>query len=223
MTAVVPCDVEETRKATEALLFEVSGPKYLRFAREATPVVTNEGTPFQIGKANVIRLRRTGESFAGAFETVLADEYRTEGERVAILACGPMVPEAMRAAWILREERGWETRVVNLHTVKLLDERAVLAAARECEVVVTAEEHQVGGLAHPVATLILERLGGEGAPRFGTIGVRDRFGESGAPWELVKEFEVSAEHIAAKVIDLVETEAARPRARDRPAARRQRA
>jgi transketolase len=203
MTVVVPCDALETKRATQALLFEVRGPKYLRFAREATPVVTTPETPFQIGAANVLRLREIRPRMIDAFETILASDYRDEGEKVAIVACGPMVPEAMRAAWILREERGWETRVVNLHTLKPLDERAVLRAARECAVVITAEEHQVGGLANPVAATILRNLGGGPAPRFGTIGVQDRFGESGAPWELVREFGVSAEHIAAKAIALL--------------------
>lgn len=202
MTVVVPCDSVETRKATTALLFGVKGPKYLRFAREATPIVTREATPFVLGKANVLRLRSLKEAMIDAFECVLADDYVGERERVAVLACGPMVPEAMRAAWILKEELGWETRVVNLHTVKPLDETAVLAAASECSIVVTAEEHQIGGLAHPVAAAILRGLGGGEVPRFGSIGVKDRFGESGAPWELVKEFEVSAEHIAQKAIDL---------------------
>ncbi|MBI2933786.1 MAG: transketolase [Planctomycetes bacterium] len=200
--AVVPCDAVETKKATLALLFQITGPKYLRFAREATPVVTTDATPFVIGKANVLRLRRVADNMIDAFETVLAEKYRGEGEKVALVANGPMVPEAMRAAWILKEEKGWDTRVVNMHTVKPLDERAVVSAAQECEVLITVEEHQIGGLAHPVAAAVLRGLGGGRAPRFGSIGVRDRFGESGAPWELVKEFEVSAEHIAALAIRL---------------------
>ncbi|MBI3097254.1 MAG: transketolase [Planctomycetes bacterium] len=203
VTVVVPCDAVETRKATDALLFQVEGPKYLRFAREATPVVSTAETPFIVGKANVLRMRGVKERMIDAFETVLAERYRGEGERVAIVACGPMVPEAMRAAWILKEERGWETRIVNLHTVKPLDEAALAAAARECEAVIVAEEHQIGGVAFPVAAVILRHLGGGKTPRFGTIGVKDRFGESGAPWELVKEFEVAAEHIAAKAIELL--------------------
>lgn len=203
VTVVVPCDAVETKKATEALLFSTEGAKYLRFAREATPVVSTAATPFAIGKANVLRMRGVKDRMIDAFETVLASQYRGEGERVAIIACGPMVPEAMRAAWILKEEKGWETRVVNLHTVKPLDEAAIVAAARECEAVIVAEEHQIGGVAFPVASVILRHLGGSKAPRFGTIGVKDRFGESGAPWELVKEFEVAGEHIAAKAIELL--------------------
>jgi transketolase len=204
MSVVVPCDSVETKKATTHLLLEHVGPKYLRFAREATPVVTDERTPFVFGRANVIRLRREGPSFAEAFETVLAASYEDEREDLAIIACGPMVPEAMRAAWILRREYGHETRVVNMHTMKPLDEAAVVRAAEETGVVVTAEEHQIGALAWHVSDVITrsERL--YGVPVLtGAIGVKDRFGESGAPWELVKEFEVSAEHVAEKAAALM--------------------
>ncbi len=200
---VVPCDSIETYKATRALLMDVRGPKYLRFAREATPIVTIDATPFTVGKANVIRLRAVKERMIEAFETAPAERYKGKGDKLAIVACGPMVPEAMRAAWILKEEKGWDTRIINLHTIKPLDVAAIAAAARECEAVITAEEHQIGGLAHPVAMAVLGAVGGGRAPKFGTIGIKDRFGESGAAWELVKEFEVAAEHIAAKAIQLL--------------------
>ena len=104
MTVVVPCDLLETRKATDYLLLEHKGPKYIRFAREATPIVTDEKTPFVFGKANLIRLRREGPGFLDAFETVLASSYKNEEEDLSIIACGPMVPEAMRAAYILKKE-----------------------------------------------------------------------------------------------------------------------
>jgi len=95
MSVVVPCDSVETRKATSYLLLEHKGPKYIRFAREATPVVTDEQTPFVFGKANVIRLRQPGDSFLKAFETTLESNYEDEGEDLTIVACGPMVPEAI--------------------------------------------------------------------------------------------------------------------------------
>jgi transketolase len=199
MRVSVPCDFIETRKATEYLMFEIKGPKYIRFAREATPIVTTEATPYVFGKANVIRFRGVQPRFIDAFETVLASDYKNEREQLTIVACGPMVPEAMRAAWILKQEDNLETRVVNMHTLKPLDDEAVLRAARETGAVVTAEEHQIGGLADRVCRIITEGAGSMGRPvRTGSIGVKDRFGESGAPWELVKEFEVSAEHIAQK-------------------------
>jgi transketolase len=205
MTVVVPCDAIETRKATEYLLLKHVGPKYIRFAREATPIVTNETTPFVYGRANVIRLRHETGSFVNGFETQLASDYKDESEDLTIIAIGPMVPEAMRAACILKNEYGLETRIVNMHTLKPIDAEAVIRAARETGTIVTAEEHQIGALAWRVSSLLTESRDLYGVPVItGSIGVKDRFGDSGAPWELVKELEVSAEHIAQKAVDLVE-------------------
>lgn len=204
MSVVVPCDVVETRKATDYLLLEHKGPKYIRFAREATPIVTNEHTPFVFGLANVIRLRGEDANFADAFETILASNHENEHEDVTIIACGPMVPEAMRAAWILKIDFGYETRVINLHTLKPIDEAAILRAARETGVIVTAEEHQIGALAWRVSSVITEASNISTPVLTGAIGVKDRFGDSGAPWELIKEFEVSAEHIAKKAVELID-------------------
>jgi transketolase len=204
MSVVVPCDAIETRKATDYLLLKHQGPKYIRFAREATPVVTNEETPFEFGRANVIRLRWESANFPEAFETVLSRDYRDENEDLTIIACGPMVPEALRAAWILKKEFGYETRILNLHTLKPIDVCAILRAARETGVIITAEEHQIGALAWRVSNVITETPLLYGVPIItGAIGVKDRFGDSGAPWELIKEFEVSAEHIAHKAVELV--------------------
>src|ERR1035438_8868585 len=205
MTVVVPCDVVETRKATNYLLLQHKGPKYIRFAREATPVVTDEKTPFVFGQANVIRLRREGPSFLEAFEPVLASSHKNENEDLSIIACGPMVPEAMRAAYILKQEFGYETRVLNIHTLKPIDAEAIVRAARDTGIVVTAEEHQIGALAWRVSGILTENPQLYGLPVItGAIGVKDRFGDSGAPWELIKEFEVSAEHIAHKAVELME-------------------
>jgi transketolase len=135
---------------------------------------------------------------------VLAPNYENEHEDLSIIACGPMVPEAMRAAWILKQEFGYETRVVNMHTMKPIDETAIVRAAKETGVVVTAEEHQIGALAWRVSGVITESPELLGTPVItGAIGVKDRFGDSGAPWELIKEFEVSAEHIAQKAVELI--------------------
>jgi transketolase len=204
MSVVVPCDVVETRKATNYLLLQHVGPKYIRFAREATPVVTNEKTPFVFGQANVIRLRGEAANFADAFETQLAAAYKNEREDLSIIACGPMVPEAMRAAYILKRDYGYETRVLNLHTLKPVDAEAIVRAAEETGVVVTAEEHQIGALAWRVSAILTESPRLYDVPLItGAIGVKDRFGDSGAPWELIKEFEVSAEHIAHKAVELM--------------------
>jgi len=205
MSVVVPCDAVETRKATDYLLLEHQGPKYIRFAREATPVVTDEHTPFKFGHANIIRLRQPAANFADAFETVLASDYADEQEDLTIIACGPMVPEAMRAAWILKADFGYESRIVNLHTLKPIDAETIVRTAGETGVVITAEEHQIGALAWRVSGVITETPLLYGAPIItGAIGVKDRFGDSGAPWELIKEFEVSAEHIARKAVELME-------------------
>jgi transketolase len=205
MTVVVPADAVETRKATTSLLFQHVGPKYIRFAREATPILTTEESPFVVGKANVLRLRRETAMMVDGFDHVLADEYSDEGEDLSIIACGPMIPEAMRAAWVLKNEFGYETRVINMHTLKPLDEEAVLRAAKETGIIVTAEEHQIGALAWRVSGVITASKALYGVPVLtGAIGVRDRFGDSGAPWELIREFEVSAEHIAAKAKELMD-------------------
>jgi transketolase len=204
MSVVVPCDALETHKATGYMLLEHRGPKYIRFAREATPIVTSLTTPFVFGHANVIRLRLEAAEFVDAFETRVANDYGNEHEDLTIIAIGPMVPEAMRAARILKREFGYETRVINMHTLKPIDAQAVVNAARETGIVITAEEHQIGALAWRVSSLITESPALYGAPVItGAIGVKDRFGDSGAPWELVKELEVSAEHIAQKAMELM--------------------
>jgi transketolase len=209
MSVVVPCDVNETKKATDYLLLKHRGPKYIRFAREATPVITDQYTPFHFGQANVIRLRGEDTNFADAFETIFAADHENEDEDLTIIACGPMVPEAMRAAWILKSEFGYETRVINMHTLKPIDEAAILRAARETGVIVTAEEHQIGALAWRVSAVITETPLLYGVPVItGAIGIKDRFGDSGAPWELIKEFEVSAEHIARKAAELMDVKRA---------------
>jgi transketolase len=110
----------------------------------------------------------------------------------------------MRAAWILKQEFGYETRVINIHTMKPIDETAIIRAAKETGVIVTAEEHQIGALAWRVSGILTESPELYGTPVItGAIGVKDRFGDSGAPWELIKEFEVSAEHIAQKAVEVL--------------------
>jgi len=204
MTVVVPCDLIEARKATTHLLLQHVGPKYLRFAREATPIVTTEATPFVLGKANRIRFRHQAANFTDAFETRLDEECGDEGEDLTIIACGPEVPEAMRAAWILRQEYGYTARILNMHTLKPIDSDAVIRSACDTGVIVTAEEHQIGALAGRVSCILTESSKVYGRPVItAAIGVKDRFGDSGAPWELVKELEVSAEHIAVKAVALM--------------------
>jgi len=205
MHVAVPCDALETERATMHCLLQAVGPAYIRFAREATPVVTKPQSPFRFGLANVIRYRGPQPRFMDAFETFLSTDYSDEGEDASIVACGPMVTEAMRAAWLLKEERGLETRVVNVHTVKPLDTAALVQAAEQTHLMVTAEEHQVGGFGNIVAGAILcHRQNSEAPLLFDMLGVDDRFGLSGKPWHLVRAFGLSAEHIAERVLRLHE-------------------
>lgn len=206
MHLATPCDAIETEKMTRALLFEITGPKYLRFAREATPVITRPETPFRFGEALVFRFRREAESFADAFEALPASEYKNEGEVATIISCGPETAEALRAAYILKCELDIETRVLHFHTIKPLDSGAIVRAASETGCIVTAEEHQVGGLGFRVAAAMGEKWASLPAPpRFGMIGVPDRFGESGKPWQLMRHFGLTAEYLAVKVRELLQT------------------
>jgi transketolase len=203
MHVVAPCDSVETERATRYSLIDLNGPVYIRYAREASPVVTAHVTPFKFGVANIVRYRGAKPRFVEAFETVLSTDFQDEGEEVSIVACGPMVPEAMRAAWLLKEECGIETRVLNVHTVKPLDVAAVVRAADETGLVVTAEEHQVGGFGNIVAGAILENRQNFQLPLLlDRVGVPDCFGVSGKPWELMQWFGLCAEHIAERVLKL---------------------
>ncbi len=174
MFVVVPCDSVQTKKATLALS-QTFGPTYLRFAREKSAIVTSEATPFEIGKAQVFR----------------------EGSDVAIVACGILVYNALMAADKLSRERGIECRVVNNHTVKPMDEAAILDAAKTCGAVVTVEEHQIhGGMGSRVA----EILAAKHPTPIEFIGVDDRFGQSGDPVELIEHYGMGSAAIEAAVL-----------------------
>jgi len=197
MHVAVPCDAVEVEKTTRAIA-SIEGPCVVRYAREATPIVTTQDTPYLFGVANVIRYRGEREDFIQAFEVKLSSEYKGENEDLSIIACGPMVPEAMRAAYILKEEYGIETRVVNVHTVKPIDKEAIIKAAEETGIIITAEEHQVGGFGNIVAGVIAQGKEYSSPLLMDMVGVEDKFGESGSPWELMKVFGLTAEHIAKK-------------------------
>lgn len=205
MNVAVPCDSFETKRMTKTLLFDIVGPKYIRFAREATPIITNEDTPFKWGVANVHRFRGEKDRFIDAFEVKLASDYKGENEDITLAACGPETPEACRAAWILKNEYGIDARVLNFHTVKPLDKEALYKAAEETDAILTCEEHQVGGFGNWVASTIMTNPKFAGKKiLFDMLGVPNRFGESGKPWQLVKEFGLSAEHIVERAKKLLD-------------------
>jgi transketolase len=169
MRVVVPCDSLEAEKATLALAAS-DGPAYIRLAREKTPITTTKATPFTLGTAQVLH----------------------EGTDLTLIACGPMVYQALVAAEEL-SERGIKAEVINCATVKPLDRLTILASARKTRVVITAEEAQVaGGLGGAVAELLGEH---EPLPLM-RVGMHDRFGESGDPNQLLEHFELTGSHIA---------------------------
>ncbi|MCU0460135.1 MAG: transketolase [Bacteroidales bacterium] len=203
MTLVVPCDSIETEKLTRHVA-SLKGPSYIRFGREATPVVTGRNTPCEFGVANIIRFRGPKDDFTTAFEINLSSYYTSEDEHISIVSCGPMVAESMRAAWILNQEFGIEARVINIHTIKPLDIQCIIKAADETGVILTVEEQQTGGFGNIIAGAV-SRGRVIGKPlAFDMMGINDMFGASGSPWDLIKKFRLSAEYITLRARDLLD-------------------
>ena len=170
MTVIVPADSIEMRKAVLAAA-KFQGPVYLRSGREKFPLVTSEESEFEIGKANILR----------------------QGTDLTIIACGIMVREAIVAAEELAKEN-IKAQVINMHTIKPLDERAVLTAAHETSAVVTAEEHQIiGGLGSAVA----EVLSSNYPVPIERVGVKNTFGESGNAAALMEKYGLRSADIVA--------------------------
>ena len=197
MKIEVPCDSVETRKSTIAIT-EIDGPGYVRYGREATPVVTKPKTVFVHGLANVIRFREVQPYFVDAFDICLGNSYKNEKEDICIVACGPMVAEAMRAAWILKQEYNIETRIINIHTVKPIDKESLVKAVDEIGKILTLEEQQTGGFGNIIAGVIAKGKKFSKPLAMDMIGINDHFGESGAPWDLMKAFGLSAEQISIR-------------------------
>ena len=177
MRILVPCDAVEAKKATVSAA-GIHGPCYIRFAREATPVFTVEEDSFEIGKANVLR----------------------DGSDATIIACGPVVYEALLAHDQLKK-RGIAVRVINMHTVKPLDEAAVLKAAGETGAIITVEEAQVfGGLGGAVAEVLVRN---KPIP-VEMLGIFDMFLECGTPDELAVKYGLTASNIVSAVSKAIE-------------------
>ncbi len=175
MTVICPADDIEAKAAVKAA-YEMEGPVYLRFGRLAVPVFHDEDYQFQIGKGEVLR----------------------EGTDVAIIANGLLTYEAIVAGEELAKE-GINAMVINMATIKPLDEELVIAAAQKCGKIITCEEHSViGGLGEAVAACLSEK-----APAvLRRIGVNDEFGHSGPAKDLLKQFGLSSEHIIEVAKDL---------------------
>ncbi len=172
MTVLSPCDATQARLAVIAAIEQCKGPVYVRYGREAMPDFTSPEMGFEAGKAQIFR----------------------EGSDAAIIATGHMTWEALQAA-IELEKEGIHARVLNIHTIKPLDEPAVINAARECGAIVTAEEHQVaGGLGSAISEVISKNY----PVPIEFVGMHDSFGESGPPLELMKKFGLNAEAIVQK-------------------------
>ena len=197
MHITVPSDSIETEKSTKTVTY-IQGPAVIRYAREATPIITTSDTPYNFGLANVIRYRGEKNNFISAFEIKLSTDYSSEKEDLTLIACGPMVAEAMRAAYILKEEYNLESRILNIHTLKPIDKKAIIKAADETNIIITCEEHQVGGFGNIIAGVIAQNKKYFTPLIMDMIGVEDRFGESGEPWELTKAFGLTAEDIAKR-------------------------
>lgn len=172
MTVIVPADREETRKAVHTAA-EIDGPVYFRFAREATPVFTTNKTPFKIGQALTLR----------------------EGRDVAIIGAGPIIHSALLAADHLIE-KGISCRVINNPFIKPIDETAIEQAARDCRAIVTVEEHQIMA---GIGSAIAEQVAKTYPVPIEFVGMRDSFGESGKPVELLKKYRMDT----AAIIDAV--------------------
>jgi transketolase len=180
MVVIAPCDSTEAEKATLAMAKD-SRPNYMRLAREATPIVTTQDTPFELGKAYV---------FAA-------------GQDVTIIATGTMTYQALVAAEKLFKS-GIDAEVVHVPTIKPLDSETILKSVRKTKCVVTAEEGQViGGLGGAISEL----LGEEYPVPIKRIGMLDRFGESGEPDELLEHFGLNAKHIQLAAKQLVDRKA----------------
>ncbi|GAC1412242.1 MAG: transketolase family protein [Candidatus Doudnabacteria bacterium] len=180
MTVIVPCDYLETKKATIAA-GNFIGPVYFRFTREKSPVFTTTETPFEIGKANILR----------------------NGKDVAVIGCGPVLYNALLAAQEL-EKAGIMVMVVNNHTIKPIDSETIIAAAKKCGAVVTLEEHQISAGA---GSAICEVLVKNYPVPVEMVGMPDCFGQSGEPDQLIQRYGMDKEAIIKAIQKVIQRKA----------------
>ena len=176
MIVIQPCDYIETKKAVHALV-KYKGPSYMRLLRNPLPIIHDDNYKFEIGKGEILR----------------------KGKDAVIFATGTMVHESLKAAEILKEEK-INVYVVNIHTIKPIDEKLIINLAKKTNCVITAEDHNIiGGLGGAVAEVL-----GENYPTLmKRIGLEDKYGESGKPAELYEKYGLSARHVAIKVKETI--------------------
>ena len=176
MTVIVPADFNQTKQATIAIA-DHQGPVYLRFGRPVMPIFVKPDAPFIIGKADVIK----------------------EGNDVTIIACGHLVWKSIEAIKIL-EAQGISVELINMHTIKPLDEAAILASVAKTKCVVSAEEHMInGGLGEAVSQVLSRNMP---VPQE-FVGVNDSFGESGTPMELMTKYGIDTQNIISAVLKVL--------------------
>lgn len=175
MTVISPCDATQARIATFKAINEYAGPVYIRFGREPVPDFTDGEQKFEIGKSDLMH----------------------DGKDTTIIATGHMVWEALLAAYSLREI-GLNVRVLNMHSIKPIDKEAIIKAAKETGMIITAEEHQVtGGLGGAVAEVVSQYF----PVPVHFIGIPDCFGESGKPAELMEKFGLTSRAIQKVILE----------------------
>ncbi len=174
MTVLSPCDATQTEQAIIAAVEEIKGPVYLRFGRAPVTDFIDPELDFTIGKGQLLK----------------------KGNDITLIATGHMVWEALQAAKFL-EEKGISTRVINIHTIKPIDKEIIIQAAKDTKVIVTLEEHQVqAGFGSAVAEVVVENY----PVQMKMIGMKDRFGESGQPEELMLKYGLKAEIFTDELI-----------------------
>lgn len=172
MTVLSPCDATQTKKLTIAAIEECKGPVYIRFGREAVPNFTDENETLEIGKGQTL----------------------IEGNDISLIATGHLVWEAIQAAQILKKE-GISARVINIHTIKPIDEEIIIKAAKETKGIISCEEHQIiGGLGSAIAEVLAKKH----PAKMDFIGMNDSFGQTGTPEELMDYYKLTGKHIAER-------------------------
>ena len=177
MTVLSPCDATQTKLAVIAALEQVNSPVYIRFGRAPVPDFTLPEMEFKLGKSQLL----------------------FEGNDLTIIATGHLVWEALQAVYVLNEQ-GISARVINMHTIKPIDEHAIIKAAMETGAIITAEEHQIyGGLGGAVAEVVTKNI----PVPMEFIGMDDSFGESGKPEELLNKYKMTSEYIIEKAKKII--------------------